>query len=299
MAIRVVSDSSSNLLTLSDIDYKTVPLKIMFGSNEYVDELGTDVTEMVRNLQTHSGPSTTSCPNVHDWLSAFEGADEIFAITISSGLSASFESAEMAREMYLTSHPEARVHVFDSKATGPVMQLVIESLKDGILAGKTYDEIIEETNEALKHTRILYALQSLNNLANNGRVNSHVARLVGALNIRIIGDASLEGTIELIHRCRGEKRTLKTIVTEMAEQGCNGGKVRIDHCLNETAAQALADLITEAYPQADVAIRPCGGLCSYYADMGGLIIGYESVTTRENEQNEPTPSPKGLRKRFS
>ena len=248
MAIRVVSDSSSNLLTLSDIDYKTVPLKIMFGSNEYVDELGTDVAQMVRNLQTHSGPSTTSCPNVHDWLSAFEGADEIFAITISSGLSASFESAEMAREMYLTSHPEARVHVFDSKATGPVMQLVIESLKDGILAGKTYDEIIEETNEALKHTRILYALQSLNNLANNGRVNSHVARLVGALNIRIIGDASLEGTIELIHRCRGEKRTLKTIVTEMAEQGCNGGKVRIDHCLNETAAQALADLITEAYP---------------------------------------------------
>lgn len=299
MAIRVVSDSSSNLFTLPEIDYKTVPLKIMFGGNEYIDELGTDVAQMVRDLQTHSGPSTTSCPNVHEWLSAFEGAKEIFAITISSGLSASFESAVMARDMYLTNHPEARVHVFDSKATGPVMQLVIESLRDGILAGKMYDEIIEKANEVLKRTRILYALQSLNNLANNGRVNSHLARLAGALNIRIIGHASLEGTIELIHRCRGEKKTLKTIVTEMVEQGCDGRKVRIDHCLNETAAQSLANLIVAEYPQADVVIRPCGGLCSYYADMGGLIIGYESDTLRKNLKRDPALSVKGLRKHFA
>ena len=81
-----------------------------------VDEIGTDCEQMVLNLQNHDGPSTTSCPNVHEWLNAFEGADEVFAVTISSGLSASYSSAEMAKQHYEQEKPGARVHIFDSLA---------------------------------------------------------------------------------------------------------------------------------------------------------------------------------------
>ena len=63
MNIRIVSDSSSDMLELEGIDYRTVPLKVMFGGNEYIDELGTDAHKMVLDLQKHQGPSTTSCPN--------------------------------------------------------------------------------------------------------------------------------------------------------------------------------------------------------------------------------------------
>ena len=174
---------------------------------EYIDEIGTDCEEMVLALQEHTGPSTTSCPNVHEWIEAFEGADEIFGITISSGLSASFESAEMARRQFIEAHPGAKVHIFDSKATGPVERLIIEKLREGIIAGDAYDDILTRTIEYQKSIRILYALESLNNLANNGRVNAHVARIAGVLNIRAIGHASDEGTVELLHNCRGEKRT--------------------------------------------------------------------------------------------
>lgn len=275
MGIRIVSDSSSDLLELPDVDYRTVPLKVMFGGHEYVDEIGTDCEEMVLALQGHSGPSTTSCPNVHEWLEAFEGADEIFATTISSGLSASYEAAEMARRQYLEAHPSAKVFVFDSKATGPVERLIIEKLRAGILAGKAYDEILETTLEYQRSLRILYSLESLNNLANNGRVSLHVARIAGALNIRAIGHASDEGTVELLHKCRGVKRTIKTIVHEMAERGCVGGTVHIDHCLNLPAAQTLKAAIEARFDGVDVHVNPCTALCSYYADKGGLIIGYE------------------------
>lgn len=275
MNIRIVSDSSSDMLELADVDYRTVPLKVMFGSNEYIDEIGTDAEKMVRDLQNYQGPSTTSCPNAHEWSNAFDGADGVFAVTISSGLSASYETAEMAVSSFLEAHPDARAHIFDSHATGPVLRLIIEKLREGILAGKSYNEIQAETMEYQKQIRILYSLESLGNLARNGRVNAHVARIAEALNIRMIGHASPLGTVELLHKCRGEQRALRLIVREMAERGCKGGTVHIDHCLNPDAANKLKALMESQFPNIDVHVHECGVLCSYYADKGGLIIGYE------------------------
>lgn len=275
MGIRIVSDSSSDVLSLSDVDYRTVPLKVMFASHEYVDEIGTDVEQMVLDLQEHTGPSTTSCPNVQEWLDAFEGADEVFGVTISSGLSASYESADMAGVQYMNEHPGAKVYIFDSKATGPVLHLIIDRIRKGILEGKSYDEIKTDTTMYQQRIRILYSLESLTNLARNGRVNAHVARIASALNIRIIGHASDEGKVDILHKCRGERRALKTIVHEMAERGCTGGKVYIDHCLNEKSASTLKQMMEAQFPGIDVTIVPCGALCGYYADKGGLIIGYE------------------------
>lgn len=275
MGIRVVSDSSSNMFEAEGLDYTTVPLKVMFGSHEYVDQPGTNCEQMVLDLQEHNGPSTTSCPNVQEWLDALAGSDEVFGVTISSGLSASYESACMAVQQHLATHPGAKAHIFDSRATGPVLRLIIDKLREGISAGKSFDQVKSETEEYTKRIRILYSLESLNNLARNGRVSMGVARIAGVLNIRTIGHASDEGTVELLHTCRGERRALKTLVREMQERGFAGGRVCIDHCLNLRAAQNLSQLILEHFPSASVLINPCTALCSYYADKGGLIIGYE------------------------
>ena len=275
MGIRVVSDSSSDLLSFDGIDYTTVPLKIMFGGHEYIDEIGTDCEQMVIDLQKHEGPSTTSCPNVHDWLSAFEGASEVFGVTISSGLSASYSAAVTAAQQYMDEHPTAKVHIFDSLATGPVLRLIIEKIRDYVNVGKTYDEVKSLVTSYQSRIKILYSLESLNNLARNGRVNVHVARIATALNMRMIGHASDEGKVDLIHKCRGEQRALKTIVNEMAARGFSTGKVHIDHCLNLPAATKLKDLIEETFPQCSAYVHPTTALCSYYADKGGLIIGYE------------------------
>ena len=61
----------------------------------------------------------------------------------------------------------------------------------------------------------------------------------------------------------------------MLDQGFAGGRLRISHTLNLSAAQKLRDLVLEKFPQADIVIRPNTGLCTYSADLGGLILGYE------------------------
>ena len=276
MGIRIVSDSSSDLLSFDGIDYRTVPLKVLFDGKEYVDELGTDCEQMVHELQEYDGTSTTSCPNVHDWLTAFEGSDEVFGVTISSGLSASYSTAVMAAEQYVDQHPLAKVHIFDSKATGPVARLIIEKIRDLADAGGTFEDIKNRVIEYQQRLKILYSLESLNNLARNGRVNARIARIATALNMRMIGHASEKGTVELIHKCRGEQRALKILVNEMADRGFSAGKVHIDHCLNLPAAMKLKELVEKTFPQCSVFVHPTTALCSYYADKGGLIVGYEA-----------------------
>jgi len=104
-----------------------------------------------------------------------------------------------------------------------------------------------------------------------------VAKLVGVMGIRIVGRASDEGTLQQLHKCRGEKKALAAVFDEMKSRGYCGGKVWIDHCLNLNAAMALKDIICHEFPNSSVKIGTCMGLCSYYAEHGGLLIGYEGA----------------------
>lgn len=122
---------------------------------------------------------------------------------------------------------------------------------------------------------LFFALKSLNCLAQNGRVSKAVASAVGMLGISIYGKASDEGTLEPIGKCRGEKKVISSILKEMENIGYCGGKVRISHVENAALAQSMASAVWEQYPRADIVIYPAHGLCSYYAERGGLLVGCE------------------------
>jgi len=129
----------------------------------------------------------------------------------------------------------------------------------------------------MKHTHLLFTLRSLNNLARNGRVSPAVAKLAGVLGIVVVGKASDEGTLQQMHKCRGEKRAIETLYNEMKAHGYAGGKVRIGHNFNLPGAQQLCDVIRADYPQADIEIELSSALCMFYAEQGGLMVGYEDA----------------------
>ena len=87
----------------------------------------------------------------------------------------------------------------------------------------------------------MFSLESLKNLANNGRVSPVAAKLAGVLGIRVVGRASDHGELEPMDKCRGEKK----------------------------------DLLLKEYGEADIGIGETFGLCSYYAEQGGLVVGFE------------------------
>jgi DegV family protein with EDD domain len=273
--IKIVADSSANVLTLENTAFAAAPMKVITDAREFVDDAALDVDAMVSWFDAYKGKSQTSCPNFSDWLEAFGDADEVYCITITSGLSGSYNSACIAKQMYEAEHAGKRVCVIDSLSAGPELVLTIEKLEEYIGQGLPFDDICEKIEAYQQKTGLTFMLESLKNFAANGRVSPAVAKITGLLGIRIVGRASDEGTLEPMDKCRGEAKSLDAIVTHLKEYGLSKGKVRIAHCCNETAAQALQERLAHQLPQVQVAIQSCRGLCSYYAEKGGLLVGFE------------------------
>ena len=275
MKRKIVADSSCDMWELNGVDFEVAPITISTDNKHYVDNQELDVHLMSEELAKYKGVSHTACPSVGSWLDCYEGFDEIFVITLTGAMSGTYNSAMTAKGIYEEENENVKVHVFDSLSTGPEMRLLIEKLKEMIEEDLTFEEIVEKGQDYLNHTRLFFALKSLHNFAMNGRVSKTVASAIGVLNISIFATASEEGTIQQISKCRGEKKVVKSMIEHLENAGYHGGKVRISHADNLKLAHNVRDKILELYPNADIIVYPMGGLCTYYAEIGGLLVGCE------------------------
>ena len=275
MKRKIVADSSCDMWELNGVDFAVAPITISTDNKHYVDNQELDVHLMSEELAKYKGVSHTACPSVGSWLDCYEGYDEVFVVTLTGAMSGTYNSAMTAKGIYEEENENVKVHVFDSLSTGPEMRLLIEKLKEMIEEDLPFEEIVGKGQNYLNHSRLFFALKSLHNFAMNGRVSKAVASAIGVLNISIFATASEEGTIQQISKCRGEKKVVKSMIEHLENAGYHGGKVRISHADNLKLAHNVRDKILELYPNADIIVYPMGGLCTYYAEKGGLLVGCE------------------------
>jgi len=275
MKRKIVADSSCDMWELNGVDFAVAPITISTDNKHYVDNQELDVHLMSEELAKYKSVSHTACPSVGSWLDCYEGYDEVFVVTLTGAMSGTYNSAMTAKGIYEEENENVKVHVFDSLSTGPEMRLLIEKLKEMIEEDLPFEEIVEKGQDYLNHSRLFFALKSLHNFAMNGRVSKAVASAIGVLNISIFATASEEGTIQQISKCRGEKKVVKSMIEHLEDAGYHGGKVRISHADNLKLAHNVRDKILELYPNADIIVYPMGGLCTYYAEIGGLLVGCE------------------------
>lgn len=275
--VKIVADSSANVLELQNIPFAAAPLKVITNEREFVDDNTLNVDAMVSWFDSYKGKSKTSCPNPSDWLEAFGDADEVYCVTITSGLSGSYNAACIAKQMYEAENEGKRVCVIDSLSAGPELVLIIEKLEEYIGQDLPYEEICRKIEGYKEKTGLVFMLESLKNFAANGRVSPAVAKIAGVLGIWIVGKASDQGTLEPTNKSRGEAKSLSTLLSNLKTFGLSKGKVRIAHCMNESAAQELKRMILAELPQVNIRIHRCRGLCSYYAEKGGLLVGFEKI----------------------
>ena len=274
--MKLIADSSSDRPVIPGADVHYVPLVVSTDECSFVDDEHLDPKQMLDHLARHKGRSYTACPSVDGWLQAYQGGDEIYAVTITSTLSGSYNAAMAARELYLQKYPGAKIAVFDSLSTGPELRLILEKLQSLTAQGLPFDQVEARTREYQKHTRLLFCLQSLHNMAQNGRVSKVAAAAVGVLGIRIVGTASDEGTLQQLAKCRGDRKALPELIEHMRQAGYTGGRARVTHVQNPALADAFVSQLRAAWPEADVVVAPSSGLCSYYAESGAVMVGFET-----------------------
>lgn len=275
MKVKLVADSSGNLLELEGADFVSVPLSIQLDQKTYVDDENLDPIVLTQEMLAYKGKSSTACPSVEAWLNAFEGGEEIYVVTITSALSGTYNSAMLAKQMYLEEHENAKICVIDTLSTGPEMHLILEKIIEWKQQGKTFEEICEDIPEYQKHTRLFFSLESVHNLVQNGRLSKLVGLALGKLGIRLVGTASEKGELEVLSKCRGDKKTLASYMEHLNKAGYFGGKLYISHNCNEELALQLKQNVMMQFPNANIRIYQTRGLCSYYAENKGMIVGVE------------------------
>ena len=274
---RIVADSSADLLTLSRVDFAAVPLKVTAADHTWVDDEDVNVENMLETLRNHKGPSFSACPSQEDWRIAFGDAKYVFCITITSALSGCHNAACLAAREYQEEFPDRRVLVIDSLSTGPEMALLAEKLEELCLTRDSFDDIAREIQAYQQKTHLTFVLRSLHNFVNNGRVSPAVGALVGLLGIRVVGVASEAGELQPIAKCRSDRKAIAQIIDVMKQRGFGGDRVLIDQCHCEDNAAALREAILAVWPEARITVNSTRALCSYYAEEGGMLVGFASA----------------------
>lgn len=276
---KIVADSSADMMTgaLARFPFESVPMTVTADNKDWVDNDQANPLELVEFLRTYKGKSTSACPGSGNWRESFGDAQYVFCVTITSGLSGSYNAARIAAREYEEEFPGRRVCVVDSLSAGPELTLIVEKLEELCALSDDFDTVVKAIAEYQKNTHLSFALKSLRNFVNNGRVSPAVGAMAGLLGIRIVGVASEAGQLQPNAKCRNERKALGEMVDEMKRRGYKGGKALIHHCCNEEMALKLKDAIRAVWADAKVTVDKTRVLCSYYADDGGVLLGFETV----------------------
>ena len=279
MTWKIIADSGCDCREIADLandtSFKSVPLTIQVDSEIFVDDANLDIDDMMEKMYATSTASKSACPSPDDYLRSFEGAENIFVVTITGSLSGSHNSAQLAKKLFLEERPEANIHVIDSLSAGGEVDLIITKLNELIKEGLSFNEIVEAITHYQEKTKLLFVLAKVDNLVKNGRLSKLIGTVVGLLNIRMVGEASKTGTLELLQKARGQKKAIKAAFDELLKAGYAGGHITIAHRNNEKFIEQFSELVREKFAHAMIEVLPTSGLCSFYAEEGGLLMGYE------------------------
>ncbi|EFX93920.1 DegV family protein [Streptococcus sanguinis] len=279
MTWKIIADSGCDFREMKnlakDTQFESVPLTIQVENEIFVDDKQLDIDLMMEKMYASSAASKSACPSPDDYLKSFEGADTIFVVTITGTLSGSNNSAQVAKKIFLEEHPDAHIHVIDSLSAGGEVDLLVTKLNELIQQDLSFDEVVQVISRYQEKTKLLFVLAKVDNLVKNGRLSKLLRTVVGLLNIRMVGEASQTGTLELLQKARGSKKALASAIEELLKAGYKGGRLIIAHRNNEKFCQQFSQLIQEKYPQAQIETIPTSGLCSFYAEEGGILMGYE------------------------
>ncbi|HEL1996369.1 DegV family protein [Streptococcus suis] len=276
---KIVADSGCDYRQLAnlapDTEFISVPLTIQVGEQAFVDDASLDIDHMMKVMEAAKSAAGSACPSPQAYQAAFEGAENIIVVTITGGLSGSFNAARVARDMYIEEHPNVNIHLIDSLSASGEMDLLVDEINRLIGAGLDFPQVVEAITHYREHSKLLFVLAKVDNLVKNGRLSKLVGTVVGLLNIRMVGEASAEGKLELLQKARGHKKSVTAAFEEMKKAGYDGGRIVMAHRNNAKFFQQFSELVKASFPTAVIDEVATSGLCSFYAEEGGLLMGYE------------------------
>ena len=253
MAVRIVTDSSCDLTDeeIAAHGIEVVPLTIRFGDEEFEDRTDLTVEAFYEKLAAASVLPETAAPAPGKFEAAFRrhaeaGADAVVCINLSSGLSATMQSAQNAA---VAIKDDVDVRVLDSRSITSGLGTQVLLAAEAAAAGASVDDVVALVEQLVKRTHVVGALDTLDNLKKGGRIGGAQALLGSLLSIKPIVDIST-GTVEEAGKARTRRKALEVLRDKVAEAGAverlcvtHGFAPEVDEMLDLLAALHPRDQI--------------------------------------------------------
>jgi DegV family protein with EDD domain len=274
MAVRIVTDSLSDLTKehIADLAITVIPLTVLFGHETFLDRVTITTEEFYRRLiagptlPTSTQPAPVDFANAYDKLAA--ETNEILAITLSSKLSGTYQSAKAGVD--LMKSKRCRVEVIDSRTVAGGLGLVVLSATEQAKKGMNLDKLVEFTHKALKRSHIIIYFDTLKYLAKGGRIGKAAGLLGSVLSFKPILTVK-DGEMSPVTRLRSRAAGLEymhNFITGFK----NIESVSIEHSTDTEGADTLAKRFSETHPKIPVMRSAVSPVLGVYGGPNAIAV---------------------------
>ncbi len=273
MTVRIVTDSSCDLpQAMADaLRIRIVPLSVRFGDTEYIDRTTITATEFwskcaaSATLPETAAPSPGSYEETYRSLTA-EGATAIVVVALSSDLSATMQSAELAARAVA---PGIDVRIVDSRNASMGLGLTVLACAELAKTGASADEVVARAQSVIPRTRVFAALDTLDNLKKGGRIGGAKAMLATVMSIKPLISIT-NGLVEEAGKQRTRSKALAHLVDILRNQEVPIERLAV---LNAQCADidAFLAMVKEVYT-GEIIVGDIGAVIGTHAGQGTIGI---------------------------
>ena len=260
-----------------------IPFHFELNGVQYTDDLGQSVPYPEFYRRMSEGEDTkTSQVNIEEFIQYFEGylkeGKDVLHLTLSSGISGTFNSARLAKDMLEEKYPGRKLYIVDSLAASGGYGLLMIRLAELKNSGKSIDEVYEFAENNKKKLNHWFFTSDLTFFIKGGRVSKTAGFVGQMLNICPLLNVDFMGRLIPREKIRTKKKVIARIVDVMEEKVEGGrdynGKVLITQSYCEDDAKAVAALIEERFPKIDgkVEINYIGNLIGSHTGPGTVAL---------------------------
>ncbi len=275
--LKLVVDSGCDLnkkITECGFEFEQVPLSLNIDGTSYIDK-NLEIDSYLTAMEASPNPINSAAPSPEAFVDAFRGYDEVYCVTISSSMSGSYNSALVARDMYLEENPNAKVFVIDSRLATAGEVAVVGKLIDRLHEGLRCENLMSVFQNDLENSICYFVLESFKNLTKNGRMSPTISKIATVMNIKPICKG-FQHEMTLEHKCRGTKKAHEKLIETITSDSriTELSTIYITHIQSFDAANMLKNKISERIKVKEIIINDCTGLCASYAERFGLVVSY-------------------------
>jgi DegV family protein with EDD domain len=280
MAVRIVTDTSCDLPEeyLQKYAIEMLPLKVTFENDRtYLDRFEISPAEFVQKMQTSRILPKTSAPDPATFVRCFEKGlkeyGQVLFVSISSGLSSTYQSAQLASQMI--NHPQ--VKLFDTLTASLGTGIAAIHAAEMAALGLSLDEILDKLYKLRESREVLFTLDTLENVVKGGRLNKLQGMAGTVLNIKPILRGNRQGVPEVAEKIMGRNKAMQRLVAMLGEvynpNMLKNKLIGISHVSCPENALRLARSLKEKYqPQGEMIIAEMGATIGTFAGVGGLMV---------------------------